>query len=225
MPRRPGVDNRNRCLIERVSPTNVPPYPSNHRRARSYPSLRTLPPPSSPFPSNVPAGAGLVPALYLAQSLQACSAPAGIIPTPDCRHPKSGTNPKRSSDLTQGRFLDYYGRQQLNRAFWQGCPQSVNLYVDALKSCQNSYQERWRGRPCETSATGAATEKSRSVTGANSGGVDAPADEMLWTARPQPSSVYPQEEGFLIPRPAILAVTTFSKYRNALQRRQHDYIR
>jgi hypothetical protein len=41
------------------------------------------------------------------------------------------------------------------------------------------------------------------VTGANSGGVDAPADEMLCGQNPQPSSVYPQEEDFFYPQTSL----------------------
>ncbi len=50
-------------------------------------------PRSLPLPHTT-VGAGLVPALYLPQCMQTVSATAGIKPTPDCLHPKSGTPPQ-----------------------------------------------------------------------------------------------------------------------------------
>ena len=41
--RRPGVDIRNRCLIERVQPDHVPPVPSDPRMCRPVACPRTLP--------------------------------------------------------------------------------------------------------------------------------------------------------------------------------------
>lgn len=109
-------------------------------------------------------------------------------------------SPTLPPDLTSRRLLAYHRRQQLNRAFGQDFPPSVQPQCRMLKSCQNSYQERWRGRPFEASATGVVGIKSRSAAGANSGGVDTPADETLRITSRSPLPTVHTKRAFLCPK-------------------------
>ena len=110
-------------------------------------------------------------------------------------------SPTLPPDLTSRRLLAYHRRQQLNRAFGQDFPPSVQPQCRMLKSCQNSYQERWRGRPFEASATGVVGINSRSAAGANSGGVDTPADETLRITSRSPLPTVHTKRAFLCPKP------------------------
>jgi len=81
MPRRPGVDIGDRCLIEGVQPDHVPPVPS-------IPSIGLpSPPPQLTDPTVRPS---LAPALRLAQRRLTTPATAGTDSPPDCSHPRSG---------------------------------------------------------------------------------------------------------------------------------------